>query len=97
MGQKFGEKLGIRAKNLPIQKKKRKRLLGPKNKLGLSLSRKNGFFGPKIGKIFGIKVQKLPNFKEKKGLFRTKKKSLGTKRGFVGQKFGKTLRIRSRN
>ena len=74
MGQKLGEKLGIRAKNLPIFQKK-KRLLGPKNKLGLSLSRKNGFFGPKIGGKFENKVQNLINFKENKVLFGPKNRA----------------------
>ena len=33
--------------------------------------------GPKIGEKFRKKVKKLPNFIEKKGLFRTKKKQAG--------------------
>ena len=50
---------------------------------------------------FDNKVQKLPNFKEKKGLFKAKKQAgaelRNKKKDFEGQKFGKTLRIRSRN
>merc|ERR1711875_191152 len=41
-------------------------LLGQKNKLGLSLSRKKEFFGPKIGEKIENEVQKLTNFKEKR-------------------------------
>ena len=34
LGQKWGKKLGIRARNLPIFKKKRKRLFGSKKQAG---------------------------------------------------------------
>merc|ERR1711942_539628 len=44
-------------------------LLGQKNKLGLSLSRKKEFFGPKIGEKIENEVQKLTNFKEKRTFF----------------------------
>ena len=55
-----------------------------KNKLGLSLSRKKGFFGPKIEKKFENKVQKLTNFKEKNKLGL----SFSRKKGFFGPKIG---------
>ena len=62
----------------------------PENKLGLSLSRKKGFFGPKIDQ-----------FSKKKGLFRPKNK-LGLslrrkKKNFLDPKLGKNFRIMSRN
>ena len=74
-----------------FKKKRKKVLFGPKNKLGLSLSRTKGFFGPKIGKQFENKVTKLTNFKEKKGLLWPKKPAgaelKNKKRVFLGQKF----------
>ena len=78
MGKKLGKKLSIKAKNGPSLKKERKKVLfGPKNKLGLSLSRTKGFFRPKIGKQIENKVTKLTNFKEKKGLLWPKNTSWG--------------------
>ena len=58
-----------------FKKKKQKTEFWGKNKPRLSLRRRNSFFGPKIGEKFDNKVQKLPNFKEKKGFFRPKKQS----------------------
>ena len=49
--------------------------MGQKKQLGLSLSRKKGFFRPKIGGKFENKVQKLTNFQEKKGFFGPKKQA----------------------
>jgi len=43
---KVGGKIEYKGQKLIIKKKG---LFMPKNKLGLSLSRKKGFFGPKIG------------------------------------------------
>ena len=45
-----------------------------KNKLRLSLRGKKVFLAKNWGK-FDNKVQKLPNFKEKKGLFKAKKQA----------------------
>jgi len=61
-----------------------------KNKLGLSLSTKKEIFGAKNWKKrIGNKVQKLTNFKEKKGLFGPKKQAeaeLKKKKGFFWAK-----------
>ena len=76
------------------QFKKKNGILG-KKQAEAELKKKKQFFWAKIGEKFDDKVQKLPNFKGKKGLFRTKNKlglSLGTKKkDFVGQKFGKNF------
>ena len=45
---------------------KKKDFSGPKNKLGLSLRRKKGFFGAKIVEKIEYKGQKLINFQKKK-------------------------------
>merc|ERR1712081_55542 len=69
--------------------KKKKEFWGEKNKLRLSLRRRNSFFWPKNREKFDNKVQKLPNFKEKKGLFKPKNKlglSLRRKKRFFGPK-----------
>ena len=52
---------------------KKKGLFGPKKQAGAELKKKKRIFGPKIGKKFENKVQKLSNFKEKKGHFWPKK------------------------
>ena len=68
---------------------KKKDFSGQKNKLGLSFRKKKEFFGSKIGKKFENNVQKLTNFKEKKGLFRPKKQAeaeLKKKKGFFRAK-----------
>ena len=52
--------------------------------------KKKRIFGPKIGKQFENKVQKLSNFKEKKDFFGQKNKlglSLRTKKGLFWAKF----------
>ena len=58
-----------------------------KKQAGAELKKKNRIFGPKIGKKFENKVQKLSNFKEKKDFFGQKNKlglSLRTKKVFFG-------------
>ena len=59
----------------------------PKNKLGLSLRKKRIFWVQNWGKIWNI-VQKLIDFKEKKGLFGPKKKQAGAE---LGQKVGEKI------
>ena len=80
MGKKLGEKLSIKTKNLPIFQTK-KRNFRPKKQAGAELKKKKkNFLGQNWGKNWGKignNVQKLTNFKEKKGLFRPKKTSWG--------------------
>ena len=77
LGQKVGEKIEYKGQKLTNFQKKKGLFRPKKNKLGLSLRRKNKFFGSTIGKIFENNVQKLSNFKENKGLFGPKKTSWG--------------------
>ena len=46
-----------------------------KKKAGAELKKKKRIFGPKIGKKFENKVQKLSNFKEKKDFFGQQKQA----------------------
>ena len=46
----------------------------PKKQAGAELKKKNRIFGPKIGKKFENKVQKLTDFKEKKNISGQKNK-----------------------
>ena len=74
--------------------------MGKKNKLRLSLRRKKSFFGPKIGEKFLKKVQKLPNFKEKKDFSGQKKQAgaeLKNKKRFFGTEVGEKLSKRAKN
>ena len=48
---------------------KKKDFSGKKKQAGAELEKKKRIFGPKIGKKFENKVQKLSNFKEKKDFF----------------------------
>ena len=77
----------MKAKNWPILKKKD--ISGQKNKLGLSLRRKKGFLGQKLGKNVRIRSRNGPILKEKR-TFRAKKQAGAelkhTKKEFVGQK-----------
>ena len=68
MGQKLGENFRKKVQKLPNFNEK-KDISGQKNKLGLSLSRKKGFFGPKIGKKIEYKDQTFTNLKKKKKIF----------------------------
>ena len=49
--------------------KEKKGHFGPKKQAGAELKKKKRIFGPKIGKKFENKVQKLSNSKEKKDFF----------------------------
>ena len=60
------------------QKKKEKGHFRPKKQAGAELKKKKKeFFGSKIGGKIGNNVQKLTDFKEKKGLFGPEKTSWG--------------------
>ena len=81
--------MSLKAKNLPIFKKKRKKgHFRPKKQAGAELkNKKKKIFWPKIVKKFENKVQELSNFKEKKDFFGQKNKlglSLRTKKGLFG-------------
>ena len=56
---------------------KKKDISGQKKQAGAELKKKKRIFGPKIGKKFENKVQKLSNFKGKKDFFGQKKTSWG--------------------
>ena len=56
------------------KKRKKKGHFGPKRQAGAELKKKKRIFGPKIGKKFENKVQKLSNSKEKKDFFGQKNK-----------------------
>ena len=57
---------------------KKKGIFRPKKQAGAELKKKKKeFFGSKIGKKFENNVQKLTNYKEKKGLFGPKETSWG--------------------
>ena len=90
----------IRSRYLPILNKK-KDFSGQRNKLGLSLRRKKGYFGRKLGGKVQYKCQKLTNCEEKKKrLFRPKKQAGAElqheKRIFWAKYLEKKLGIRSR-
>ena len=66
----------------------------------MSLRTKKGLFWAKILINIEFKGQKLTNSKKKKGHFGPKKQAgaeLKKKKGFLGRKLGKNLRIRSKN
>ena len=87
----LGKKSSFKAKNLPIFKKKKKGTFRAKtNKLGLSLRRRKKL-AEKLNFKAIIKKKTFPAKKNKLGL------SLIRKNGFLGQKLGKFLRIRSKN
>ena len=74
--------------------KEKKDFSGQKNKLGLSLRTKKGFFGQKVGGKIEYKDQKFTNFpNKKKKKFRPKKQAGAElkkkKKNFLGQNWGK--------
>ena len=85
--------------------KEKKDFSGQKNKLGLSLRTKKGFFGQKVGGKIEYKDQKFTNFPNKKKEISGQKNKLGLslrrkKRIFwvkIGEKIGEKLGIMSRN
>merc|ERR1711942_307523 len=75
---------------------KKRTFWAQKTSWGKSLSIKKRIFGPKIGKKFEIKVQKLSNFKEKENKVQ-KLSNFKEKKDFLGQKNKLGLSLRTKN
>ena len=71
---------------------KKRTFWAQKTSWGQSLRRKKRIFGPKIGKKFENKVQKLSNFKEKENKVQ-KLSNLKEKRTFLAQKQAQILHL----